>query len=141
MMRRCVAAILGSSVLLASACAGGGGTEAEQTPPAPVTELAVDVQEFHFSPAVAAVPAGQPISVTVGNKGTIDHEWVIIAKGHEVDEQHRFSESAVLFEIDDIEQGARSTSTFTIAQPGRYQLICAIEGHFAAGMEATLLVV
>lgn len=140
MMRRRFVAILGSSLLLASGCAGGDGTDAEPTAPAPVTELAIDVQEFHFSPALVAIPAGQPVSVTVGNKGTIDHEWVIIEKGHEVDDQHRFTESAVLFEIDDIEQGSRSTSTFTIVQPGRYQLICAIEGHFAAGMEATLWV-
>ena len=140
-MRRCMAAAVGLSLFLASACAGGGASPEEPATPAPVTELTVDVAEFHFSPALAAVPAGEPVRVTVGNKGTIDHEWVIIAHGHEVDDVHQFSESAVLFEIDNISQGTRSTSTFTIAQPGRYQLICAIEGHFAAGMEATLLVV
>ena len=139
-MRRCMAAAAGLSLVLASACADGGASE-EPATPAPVTELTIDVQEFHFSPALVAVPAGEPVTVTVGNKGTIDHEWVIIAHGHEVDDQHRFSESAVLFEVDDINQGTRTTSTFTIAQPGRYQLLCAIEGHFAAGMEATLMVV
>ena len=140
-MRRCTAAAVGLSLFLASACAGSGASQEEPAVPAPVTELTVEVEEFHFSPALVAVPAGETVTVTVGNKGTIDHEWVIIAHGHEVDDQHRFSESAVLFEVDDINQGARSTSTFTIAQPGRYQLICAIEGHFAAGMEATLMVV
>ena len=139
-MRRSIAAAVGLSLLLASACAGSGASP-EETAPAPVTALTVEAEEFRFSPALVAVPAGQPVTVTVGNNGTIDHEWVIIAHGHEVDDQHRFSESAVLFEVDDVNQGTRSTSTFTIAQPGRYQLICAIEGHFAAGMEATLMVV
>jgi uncharacterized cupredoxin-like copper-binding protein len=136
-----MAAAVGLSLFLASACADGGPPTEEPATPAPVTELNVDVAEFHFTPALAAVPAGEPVKVTVANKGTVDHEWVIIARGHEVDGEHHFSESAVLFEVDDISQGTRSTSTFTIAQPGRYQLICAIEGHFAAGMEATLLVV
>ena len=140
-MRRYMAGAVGLSLCLASACADTPTSSQEPATPAPVTELTVEVEEFHFSPALVAVPAGEPVTVTVGNKGTIDHEWVIIAPGHEVDEQHGFSESAVLFEVDDINQGSRSTSTFTIAQPGRYQLICAIEGHFAAGMQATLMVV
>jgi plastocyanin len=141
MMRRYMAIALGLSVFLASACAGSTTSHEEPAMPALVTDLNIDVQEFHFSPTLVAVPAGALVSVTVGNKGTIAHEWVIIAHGHEVDDEHRFSESAVLFEVDDIDQGTRSTSKFTIAQPGRYQLICAIEGHFAAGMEATLMVV
>ena len=140
-MRRCMAVAIGLSLFLASACAGSSAPKDEPAMPTPVTELNVDVQEFHFSPALVVVPAGALVNVTVGNKGTIAHEWVIIAPGHEVDDQHRFSESAVLFEVDDIDQGTRSMSKFTIAQPGRYQLICAIEGHLAAGMEATLMVV
>ena len=140
-MRRCMAVAVGLSLFLVSACAGSATSKDEPAIPTPVTELSIDVQEFHFSPALVAVPAGALVNVTVDNKGTIDHEWVIIAPGHEVDDQHRFSETAVLFEVDDIKEDTRSTSKFTITQPGRYQLICAIEGHFAAGMEATLMVV
>jgi uncharacterized cupredoxin-like copper-binding protein len=141
MTPRWLAAILGSSVLVAASCAGGSPPAAEDTVPAAATELNIDVQEFHFSPAIVAVPANQTVTVTVNNKGTLKHEWVVIAKGHEVEEQRDFSEDAVLFEVDDINEGTQSTKTFKIAQPGRYQLICAVEGHFSAGMHATLVVV
>ena len=141
MTRRWIAMLVGTSLLAVSACSGGSTHEVEPSTPAASTNLAIEVQEFHFSPSVVAVPAGEQVSVTVANSGTLKHEWVIIAKGHELDEQHKFSESAVLFEVDDIANGTQKTSTFTIAQPGRYQLICAIEGHFDAGMHASLVVV
>jgi uncharacterized cupredoxin-like copper-binding protein len=141
MTRRWIAMLVGGSLLAVSACSGGSAHEVEQAPPAASTNLAIEVQEFHFSPSVVAVPAGEEVTVTVANSGTLKHEWVVIAKGHELDDQHKFSESAVLFEVDDIANGTQRTSTFTIAQPGRYQLICAIEGHFDAGMHASLVVV
>ena len=141
MTARWMTAILGSSLLMAASCAGGSSPAEEVTVPAAATELNIEVQEFHFSPAIVAVPADQTVTVTVNNTGTIKHEWVVIAKGHEVDEQRHFAEDAVLFEVDDITQGTQSTKTFKIAQPGRYQLICAVEGHFSAGMHATLVVV
>ena len=141
MMRRFMVVVVGLSVLSVVACSGGQPMDEEATTPAPATELSIQVEEFHFSPAIVAIPAGEQVTVTVGNTGTIDHEWVIIDKGHEVDGDHRFSENAVLFEVDHVGEGTRSTSTFTVAIPGRYQLICAIEGHLAAGMEATLVVV
>ena len=141
MMRRRIAAVVGLSMFLVSACSDGAPTEEEAAPPAAATELSIQVEEFRFSPAVVAVPAGELVTVTVGNTGTIDHEWVIIEKGHEVDGNRRFSENAVLFEVDNISEGTRGTASFTVAVPGRYQVICAIEGHLAAGMEATLMVV
>jgi uncharacterized cupredoxin-like copper-binding protein len=141
MTHRWLTALLASGVLVASSCAKGNAPAAEDTVPAPATVLSVEVKEFHFSPAIVSVPAGETVTVKVNNAGTLKHEWVVIAKGHELDDQRRFAEDAVLFEVDDVDQGTQSTSTFSIAQPGRYQLICAIEGHFNAGMHATLVVV
>jgi len=139
-MRRPWIAASVASLLLVVSC-GGGNTREELVVPTPTTDLVVEAKEFHFSPAVVAVPAGQDITVTVANNGTINHEWVIIAKGHEFVDRRNFTENAVLFEVDKVADGAQRTSTFSIAQPGRYQLICAFEGHFEAGMQASLVVV
>jgi uncharacterized cupredoxin-like copper-binding protein len=42
---------------------------------------------------------------------------------------------------DEVEAGATKTLTFTAPDAGTYQVICAIEGHFDAGMEGELTVV
>jgi uncharacterized cupredoxin-like copper-binding protein len=39
---------------------------------------------------------------------------------------------------DEVEAGETKTVTFTAPPAGDYQVICAIEGHFASGMEGTL---
>jgi uncharacterized cupredoxin-like copper-binding protein len=139
MRRRWIAASV-ASLLLVVSC-GGGSEREELVVPTPTTDLVVEAKEFHFSPPVVAVPAGQDVTVTVINSGTIKHEWVIVAKGHELEDQRNFTENAVLFEVDDVIDGSQRTSTFSIAQAGRYQLICAFEGHFEAGMQASLVVV
>jgi uncharacterized cupredoxin-like copper-binding protein len=140
MRRRWTVVAVVASLLVVS-CGGGSASDEELVVPTPTTELIVEVKEFHFSPAVVAVPAGEDVTVTVANNGTINHEWVIIAKGQELDDQRKFTENAVLFEVDDVPDGGQRTATFSIAQAGRYQLICAIEGHFDAGMHASLVVV
>jgi len=42
---------------------------------------------------------------------------------------------------DEVEAGANKTLSFTAPDVGTYQVICAIETHFDAGMEGTLTVV
>jgi uncharacterized cupredoxin-like copper-binding protein len=41
---------------------------------------------------------------------------------------------------DEVEAGASKTLSFTAPDAGTYQVICAIETHFDAGMEGTLTV-
>jgi uncharacterized cupredoxin-like copper-binding protein len=129
-------------VLLSFVAACSDGRVADTTvTPAPLTDLSVKVHEFGFEPAVVAIPAAQPVNVTLHNEGTIKHEWVVIAKGHELSLQRDFEEDAVLFEIEEVDAGSHGSGEFSISEPGTYQLICAIEGHFNAGMHATLVVV
>jgi uncharacterized cupredoxin-like copper-binding protein len=42
---------------------------------------------------------------------------------------------------DEVDAGDSKTLTFTAPAAGTYQVICAIETHFDAGMEGTLTVV
>jgi uncharacterized cupredoxin-like copper-binding protein len=46
-----------------------------------------------------------------------------------------------VFVEDEVEAGATKTLSFTAPAAGTYQVICAIETHFDAGMEGTLTVV
>jgi uncharacterized cupredoxin-like copper-binding protein len=67
----------------------------------------------------------------------VEHEWVIIKPGHEISSEADFDEDDVLFEVEAVQPGESGTGTFNIPA-GEYQIICALEGHFTAGMEGSL---
>jgi uncharacterized cupredoxin-like copper-binding protein len=46
----------------------------------------------------------------------------------------------ILFEVEAIPAGTSVTQTFTFEKAGRYQIICTMPGHFAAGMKGILTV-
>lgn len=101
-----------------------------------------------------SVPAGM-LTVRLLNDGGLDHELVVLplADGQQigqrtvgpdgtVDESSSLGEASVSNaegEGDGIAPGRSGWVTLDLA-PGRYELICNIEGHYAAGM-STLLVV
>jgi uncharacterized cupredoxin-like copper-binding protein len=43
-------------------------------------------------------------------------------------------------EVEAIAGGASTTESITIDEPGTYQVICALPGHFDEGMQGTLTV-
>ena len=83
---------------------------------------------------------GQEFTVDFTNDGSVDHEWAVIKLGDDIDSEADFAEDKVLFEIEAIPAGESTTQQFTIDEPGTYQVICAIEDHFDAGMEGALTV-
>ena len=46
----------------------------------------------------------------------------------------------ILFEVEATPAETSVTQTFTFETAGRYQIICALPGHFAAGMKGILTV-
>lgn len=82
--------------------------------------------EFKFDPNTWTVKAGQPVTITAKNSGTVTHDWVV--KGME-------SQTKV-----EAQAGQTGTKTFTITTPGTYQVYCSQAGHEAAGMTGTLTV-
>jgi uncharacterized cupredoxin-like copper-binding protein len=130
-----VAAILGLA-LLTPAC-GGGDEEAS-------TQLTATVQEFSFSPSVWTVPAGEEISIDVTNEGTVLHEWVLMQEGVVIASEADLPETEeelladFVYVEEEVEVGETKTLTFQAPPPGTYQVICAIETHFDAGMTGTL---
>ena len=98
-------------------------------------ELKVSGVEFEFLPDAYRVSTG-PTQVAFTNAGSVIHEWVVISGT--IESEDDFAEDTVLFRLE-AEAGSSANGTIDL-QPGTYQVICAIEGHFSAGMEGTLVV-
>lgn len=102
-------------------------------------DLEVVASEYQFSPSTWTVGAGE-FSVAFTNEGTIEHEWAVLKQGEDISSGDEFAEDKVLLEIEAIAGGASTTESVTIDEPGTYQVICALPGHFDEGMEGTLTV-
>lgn len=103
--------------------------------------------DFQFSPNEWTVPAGEEISIEITNEGSVLHEWVLMQPGVEIESEADLPETEeelladFVYVEDEVEAGASKTLTFTAPAAGTYQVICAIETHFDAGMEGSLTVV
>jgi len=100
----------------------------------------------------AAVRAGT-VSLLVRNLGTRDHEVVVLplaagqsAGWRKINSDNRIDESGSLGEVssacgssedEGVAPGAVGWTTLALA-PGRYELVCNLAGHYAAGMYAEL---
>lgn len=116
-------------VLALSACSGGssGGTTINTT-----------MVDFKFDPAEWTVPAGQEITLNIKNNGAVEHDWVLMAKP--VTPPASKDSPDVIF-MADVKAGSNVSVKFTApATPGEYQVVCAIPGHFEAGMAGKLIV-
>lgn len=106
-----------------SACASG---------PEKVQVTATDIE---FSEMEWTFPAGEEVELTLVNNGALEHEWVLIKQGEKVtppfDDE---DESKIFWEIE-AEPGQTATGTFTApAEPGEYEVVCGVPGHYEAGM-------
>ena len=141
-MRR-AALVLVVSGLVLSGCWGGAGDDrvtGSAAAPTPQDELQVTAKEFEFSSRAWAVPAGS-FSVEFTNRGTIEHEWAVLRRGITLRDQRSLREEMVLFEVEAVPEGTTHVQRFTLREPGHYQVVCALEGHFDAGMTSDLSVV
>ena len=79
--------LIGAVVGLVAACGNGNSTTAE-----PATSITVGANEFAFDPSSVAVAAGQDVTVTLNNSGSIEHEWVILTAGTSISSEAEFDE-------------------------------------------------
>ena len=158
------AAVLGAVVGL-TAC--GGGTSTAKTPstntsaaatttatstttksstaaPAANKPVAVKLSEFKIRPAITSVPAGRVV-FDVTNVGKVKHQFTVIHTSKPA--------STVLSkaspnddipgakgEISAIQPGASRKLVIKDLKPGHYALVCALPGHYQAGMYADFTV-
>ena len=123
--------------LFVTACGGSGGN-------APSKSIKVTLGDLYFAPKTFIVPVGELISFTAVNIGAHLHSFVIMQKGKTV--QGHWSDAAdlpnVYWSMGGIAPGKTFTGSFTAPDdPGEYQIICEVAGHFEAGMVAKLIVV
>lgn len=115
------------------ACGGGG----------PSTAVHVTMTDFAFTPNTFTVPAGAQIAFTAENNGAVKHDFVIMKLGYQVNMQFTNADQAnVYWQKLYIDAGGSVTDSFTApSEPGEYQIVCGIAGHFQAGMVGRLIVV
>jgi len=103
--------------------------------------ISVITTDFKFEPDGWTVAAGQPVTLTLTNRGANEHEWVLLKEGMTVTPPFgEQDEDKVFWEIE-VEPGATQTATFTAPkEAGTYDVICGTPGHLEQGMRATLVV-
>lgn len=128
------------ALLLLSACSDDAGTDGDDGGDGAeaATTIEAAATEFQFDPDAWTVPAGEESTIEFTNDGEVEHEWAVIALGEDIGSEDEFTEEKVVFEVEAIPAGEVATETFTLDEPGTYQVICALAGHFDAGMEGTL---
>lgn len=125
------------AVLFLSACAAGGSDG-----------LTVDVSDdMAFDPAVLTVKAGEEVTLTFNNTGSVEHSFNILKADAELEhllEEAHDEEAAheeIFFEVHEVAPGESVTETFTApAEPGDYVIACLVPGMAEAGMVGTLRV-
>lgn len=126
-------------VLAIPAC---GGDESSAS-----TDISAQLKEFEITPGSYTIPAGQEITIEIDNVGSVDHEWVLLQPGVTISSEADLPETEeelladFVYWEEEVAPGDTQTFTFTAPAAGDYQVVCAIEGHFDAGMTAELTVV
>jgi uncharacterized cupredoxin-like copper-binding protein len=106
------------------------------------TKLTVDLTDFTFTPAEYTVPAGQEITLTLTNSGTVEHEFVIMKFGQAVSIPFDDNDEGNIYWEVEVEPGDGTTVTFTAPSDlGEYQIVCGTSGHLENGMIGKMTVV
>ena len=106
--------------------------------------VAVKLSEFKISPSITNVPAGRVV-FDVTNTGKVKHQFTVI---------HTSKSAATVLskakpnddipgakgEISAIQPGATRKLVIKHLKPGHYALVCALPGHYQAGMFADFTV-
>lgn len=98
-----------------AACSGGSA------PSSASATVTVEAAEFTFTPDTIEVSAGAPVTITLTNAGTIEHDITVDAVDLVVHVK--------------VGETASGVATFSA---GTYEFYCSIPGHKQAGMVGTL---
>lgn len=120
-----------------------GGDSSEVTS----NKITGSVKEWAVTVSANVAKAGE-VSFVIDNAGTVSHEFLVVKTDFALGKiplgaNNRFDEEGEgLAVIDEIPEWApKTTGTLTVKlEQGAYQLLCNIEGHYAAGMRTAFTV-
>jgi hypothetical protein len=96
-----------------------------------LVQVEVTLTEFAIELSQTDIPANTPVQFVVTNQGQVEHQFVL----EPVDAQDQpLTSNGEVTKIDGIGAGETVTATWTISEPGQYQVACHIPGHDDAGM-------
>lgn len=117
-------------------------TPATTSQPAASPALVVRMSEFAFDPKDVVANAGK-VTISAPNDGKVVHELVILKTNanpaHLPMDGDDVDESTNIGEIPDVAPGATKKVTLKLT-PGKYVMVCALPGHYKAGMYGSLTV-
>lgn len=129
MLRRLTAIPAAATALALSlalaACQGGAGPSVAPTA-LPSGVVAVEAEEYAFTPSTLTVPAGE-VTFSVKNGGTEEHEFEV------------FKGETVVDEVEGLVPGLTKPLTVTL-EAGEYTYMCKLNGHDILGMKGTITV-
>ncbi len=96
---------------------------------APKATILVKASDFKFAPTALAMRAGVPTRIELENDGAVEHALIVAAPDGKGDWIHLH---AMVNSTD--------AGTFRIDKPGRYPVLCTVQGHTEAGMTGELVV-
>jgi plastocyanin len=109
-----------------------------EDPAAPSASVTIEATEFAFSPDPVLALAGE-VEIDFENRGQIGHELILLSEGARIASPTQYDESTALDAIPSIARDVTVQRTIEL-DPGTYQIVCLLPGHFEAGMEADLIV-
>ena len=142
-MRSGVGLLFATIVVLAACTAAGpaGPTSSGSVPGAIAVNL---TDSLRMEPDAFTVKAGVPITFSVTNKGTMNHDFYL---GDAAAQDNHAAEMAAMGGMSHDEPGSialkpgeTKSVTHTFSGPGEFLAGCHVAGHYGAGMKAVITV-
>lgn len=126
--------------LVLAAC--GGGNDSEETADDSSATESFDVVENDIyygdtndngtNPPTWTVSSGSEVTVNITNNGALEHNFAIVRQGETVPNPFVEADSGDIILQDSglTPAGEQATFTFTAPDPGEYQVICTVAGHY-----------
>jgi hypothetical protein len=114
----------------------------------PGTTVPITIRDYRILSAVTAIPAGI-VSFDAHNRGPSTHEFVVFRTAQPADRMPLGDDGLTIDEDSSLLRPAgevaeididRSATLVLRLTPGRYVLVCNMEGHYLGGMHLSLVV-
>jgi len=118
----------------------------QTTSTAPMRELLIEADDtMRFTPAVWSAVAGEPVRITLVNKGKVDHELVIGTEAEIVQHAREMTTpnaSSSHHHTNEVlaKPGQQAQLVWTFKEAGIYAMACFETGHYEAGMKGVITV-